>query len=57
MPCIKQLAEDENINQTDFGKKINKTPNNVKDIYTRPSIDSELLLQISKELNKNAFAY
>ena len=51
------MAEDENLNPTDFGKKINKTANNVEDIYTRPSIDSELLLQISKKLNKNAFAY
>lgn len=54
---VKNLAEEANLTPTAFGKKINSTLNNVKDIYKRSSIDSELLLQISKGLNKSAFAY
>lgn len=54
---VKKLAEEANLSPTAFGKKINTSLNNAKDIYKRTSIDSELLLQISKELNKNVFSY
>lgn len=54
---IKELAEEANLTPTALSNKINSTLNNVKDIYKRSSIDSELLLSISKAVNKNAFAY
>ncbi len=54
---VKQLVEKHNLTPTEFGRKINKTSQNVLDIYKRTAIDSELLLIISKELNENVFAY
>lgn len=54
---IKQLVEEEKLTLTDFASKINTTIQNVRDIFTRSTIDSELLLKISKALNKNIFAY
>ncbi len=54
---IKYLVEEQNITLTELGKKINKTSQNVLDIYKRTAIDSDLLISISKVLNKNVFEY
>lgn len=54
---IKQLVAEEKLTLTDFAKMINTTIQNVRDIFTRSTIDSELLLKISKALNKNVFSY
>ena len=54
---IKQLAEEQNLKPSGLGKEINKTKQNVTDIYKRTAIDSDLLLSISKALAKNVFAY
>lgn len=54
---IKQLVHEEKFSLTDFAKEINTTIQNVRDIFTRSTIDSDLLLKISRALEKNVFSY
>lgn len=52
---IKARARELKIGPTEFGKLINTTKQNVTGIYSRASIDSSLLFEISKVLQFNFF--
>ncbi|MFI5138327.1 MAG: helix-turn-helix domain-containing protein [Sphingobacteriales bacterium] len=54
---VKEIAESQNLKPSDLGKRINTSKQNVSDIYKRSTIDSELLLTLSKALNYNLFSY
>jgi len=54
---IKVIAESKNLKPSDLGKKINTSKQNVSDIYKRITIDTELLLALSKALDFNLFSY
>lgn len=53
---IKKEAMRQKYSQSKFGEKINTTKQNVSDIYKRSSIDTALLLTISKALSYDFFA-
>lgn len=50
---IKQKLEDSQLSVTDFANRINRTRSTVYDIFTRKSIDTDLLLKISEVLRYN----
>jgi transcriptional regulator with XRE-family HTH domain len=52
---IKEIAESKNLSQEDLGKLINKTKQNVGDIYKRESVDTELLLKLCEVLKFDFF--
>ncbi len=52
---IKARAKELKIGPSELGTLINTTKQNITSIYTRASLDSELLLQISKALKCNFF--
>ena len=54
---IKQTLDESKISITDFAKKINKERSNVYDIFKRESIDTDLLIKISRALDHNFFSY
>jgi len=54
---VKVIAESKNLKPSDLGKKINTSKQNISDIYKRNTIDSELLLTLSKALDYNLFSY
>ncbi|WEK20851.1 MAG: hypothetical protein P0Y49_06840 [Candidatus Pedobacter colombiensis] len=54
---VKEIAESKNLKPSGIGKMINSTKQNVSDIYKRSTIDSELLLTLSRELKYNLFSY
>ena len=43
------------MSKSEFARRINKSPQNVQDIFTRQSIDTKLLLDISDVLKFNFF--
>ncbi|WP_051313568.1 helix-turn-helix transcriptional regulator [Sporocytophaga myxococcoides] len=51
---LSRLAE-LGMNKSEFARRINKSRQNVQDIFKRESVDTDLLLQISKVLNFNFF--
>jgi len=51
---LSRLA-DLGMNKSEFARRINKSRQNVQDIFKRESVDTDLLLQISKVLNYNFF--
>lgn len=54
---IKEVAKGKGLSQKQFGEKINRTKQGVASIYRRSTIDTELLRDITKELNHDFFAY
>jgi DUF438 domain-containing protein len=54
---VKEIAESQNLKPSDLGARINTSKQNISDIYKRNTIDSELLLTLSKALNYNLFSY
>jgi hypothetical protein len=52
---IKTVIETRGITVSEFGRRINKTRENVYDIFTRQTIDTGLLYKISEVLNYNFF--
>lgn len=54
---VRRIAESRNIKPSALGKLINYTKQNVSDIYKRKTIDSELILTLSKVLDYNLFSY
>ncbi|MDR1348612.1 MAG: XRE family transcriptional regulator [Prevotellaceae bacterium] len=54
---IRQKVSQSSLTVTEFANQINKTRENVYDIFKRSSIDSALLLQISKVLHYNFFKH
>ena len=51
---LKKLKES-GMSKSEFGRRINKSPQNVQDIFTRQSIDTKLLLDISEVLEYSFF--
>lgn len=54
---IKELVKIRRVSVLDFAEKINCTPRNAYKIFSKPSLDSELLTKISKVLDQNLFLY
>ena len=51
---LRKLKETD-MSKSEFARRINKSPQNVQDIFTRESIDTKLLWDISKVLEFNLF--
>jgi transcriptional regulator with XRE-family HTH domain len=54
---IKRIIEKKGITISSFGKRINKSRENVYDIFKRRTIDTGLLTDISKVLEHDFFQY
>lgn len=54
---IKEQLFLQKISVVDFAEKINCTPRNVYKIFCKPSIDTNLLVNISNALGINFFAF
>jgi transcriptional regulator with XRE-family HTH domain len=54
---VREIAESKNLKPSDLAAKINTSKQNISDIYKRTTIDSELLLTLSKALNFNLFSF
>ena len=54
---VREIAERKNLRPSDLSELINCTKQNVSDIYKRRSIDSELMLILSRVLDYNLFSY
>ncbi len=52
---LKKLKES-GMSKSEFARRINKSPQNVQDIFLRESIDTKLLFSISSVLDFNFFA-
>ncbi len=53
---IKKRLEEVGISKNEFARRINRTPQNVFSIFDRESMDTKLLLDISKVLNYDFFS-
>jgi hypothetical protein len=53
---IKKRLEEVGISKNEFARRINRTPQNVFSIFDRESMDTKLLLDISKVLNFDFFS-
>jgi transcriptional regulator with XRE-family HTH domain len=54
---VKEVAESKNLKPSDLAARINTSKQNISDIYRRTTIDSELLLTLSKALDFNLFSF
>ena len=54
---IRKRAKEMRIGPTELGKLINTSKQNVYGIFRRPSVDSELLMRLSKALQFNFFSH
>ena len=54
---IEQRLSQSSLSVAEFARRINKTRENVYNIFKRPSIDTALLKQISETLNHDFFQY
>jgi transcriptional regulator with XRE-family HTH domain len=54
---IKQKVEASGMNKSEFGRRINTSPQNVYGIFKRKSIDTDLLSKISDVLETDFFLY
>ena len=54
---IKQYLSENKISVIEFSKKINRSRASVYNIFEKDSIDTSILLNISKALNHNFFQY
>lgn len=54
---VKEIAESRNLKPSGLGRLINYTKQNVSDIYKRKTIDSELILILSKVLDYNLISF
>lgn len=52
---IKKVFELKNLSVSEFGRRINKSRENVYDIFTRQTIDTGLLITICNVLDHNFF--
>ncbi len=52
---IKERLEATGMKKSEFARRINRTPQNVYDVFQRKSIDTELLATISSILHYNFF--
>ncbi|MBL4652294.1 MAG: helix-turn-helix domain-containing protein [Flavobacteriales bacterium] len=53
---IKEVIRNKNISVSEFAKEINYSRRNIYSIFTKESIDTNLLNKISKSLDHNFFA-
>lgn len=54
---ILEKLKEQDISKSEFGRKINRSRQNVQDIFKRESIDTNLLAEVSKVLNFDFFQY
>lgn len=54
---IKEEVHSQGMSIVEFAKRINCRRSNVYNIFSRSSINTHLLIMISKALNKNFFKY
>lgn len=54
---IKEVFKSRGITAKEFGKRINTSRENVYGIFNRESVDTKLLVKISKALDHNFFQY
>ena len=54
---IKRVVKEKGLSVTEFGKRISKHRRNVYDIFSRESVDTELLQNIGKVLEHDFFKY
>lgn len=54
---IKQVAKAKKIKLTDLSKSISTSRNNLYNIFERKSIDTDLLLKVSRVLDHDFFQY
>lgn len=54
---IKRQLKTVGMNKAEFARRINRTPQNVYDIFGRQSLDTKLLIEIGRVLNHNFFVY
>lgn len=54
---IKQQVEISPLTKSDFARKINKFPQNINEVFSKKSIDTDLLYKISDVLNHDFFKY
>ncbi|MBX9850207.1 MAG: helix-turn-helix domain-containing protein [Cytophagaceae bacterium] len=52
---VLNLLKERGMKKSEFGRRINRSRQNVQDIFRRQSLDTELLSEISKALNYNFF--
>jgi hypothetical protein len=53
--AINRRFKELGISKAEFGRRINKTPQNIADIFERESVDTQLLADISDALKFNFF--
>lgn len=54
---IKKIVKSKGVSVTDFADRINYSRRNVYEIFDKPTIDTGLLIKISKELGQNLFLF
>ena len=54
---IEEIKTEKGMSDAELGRRINKTRQNVSDIYNRSSIDTQQLFEISKALGHDFFIY
>lgn len=54
---VKEIAESKRLTPSGLGRLINYTKQNISDIYRRKTVDSELMLTLSRALEYNLFSY
>lgn len=54
---VQERARELRIGATELGKKINTTKQNIYGIFKRRSLDTDLLLKLSKALDQDFFLY
>lgn len=54
---IKEQLEISPLTKSEFAKKIDKFPQNINDVFSKKSIDTDLLIKISDALNHDFFKY
>lgn len=52
---IKEVVHEKKMNVTEFAKKINYTRRNVYKIFSKPNIDTDVLIKVSEVLGENLF--
>ena len=54
---ILEKLKEQGISKSEFGRKINRSRQNVQDVFKRESIDTNLLSEVSKVLNYDFFQH
>jgi len=54
---IKEQVEISPLTKSEFARKIDKFPQNINEVFSKKSIDTDLLIKISDALNHDFFQY